>query len=209
MIDIHDLFRDLELFIATTAKNSFRVSMAMVPWIDYCRRNSPQHESVWRLIDSLDFESDFQSLTEWIQDLQAKCPVPASVNFIRFGLWNPSSDQGGSLQFYLAGECGFNPADPYAELPGRPQYFFPECYASSSVLPRIYSLVNIGLRDEPDNVSYLGESWLGHGYLASVVSRWCVTELSDQFFHSTSARSVAIGHDAGDNYFIRLSVLPP
>ena len=54
-------------------------------------------------------------------------------------------------------------------------------------------------------VSYLGEPFLCHGYLALVVSNWCHGPMRTTMLGNAAIRAVVMGHDSGD--FYRMAVL--
>ena len=81
--------------------------------------------------------------------------------------------------------------------------YFPDGrYANSLVLPDIYSLVD---SIEEDNISYLGEAFLCHGFLSLVVANWCRGPMKSQLLGKSKMRAIVMGHDSGD--FYRMAVL--
>jgi hypothetical protein len=103
---------------------------------------------------------------------------------------------------YVGGSSGFDPTSDsnewVCELSWQPNGRYP----TSQVLTELYRSLEAHTEND---VSYLGESFLCHGYLALVVSNWCHGPMRATLLGNAAVRAVVIGHDSGD--FYRMAVL--
>lgn len=203
MVDTENMFAESCRLIARTATESLSPIESMRPWFEYCDRVAPEHASIWKRLRQLDFQSDSDVLTDWLTDLFRSEPPGASINGLWFGLFNPELDNCQvSCQMYISGSRAFNPDSESNEwacdLSWRPL----GQYSTSPILDEIYRSVQ---PIEENDVSYLGECFLCHGYLASVLSLWCDGPERSILLGDAPMRAIAMGHDSGD--FHRFAVL--
>jgi hypothetical protein len=187
--------------IERTTQASSPIREAMTPYFHYCRVAAPHYGATWDSLERLNFDSDFAGLTDWLKTLLATDPPPDDVNGLWFGLYNPCLDDGTAIsQLYLSGSKRFEKSDPHSDWPCGPEYWPDGRYSPSSVLATIYRATNLN----EDEESILGEACLCHGYVAAVLSKWCLAgnTLSAQLTGVNGQRAVAFGHDSGDRYFV-------
>lgn len=205
MIDTDDLFETSARFIADITSKPERVASGMSRWFDYCGDVAPAQKKLWDQLRKLDFDADQHRLTEWLTKLLVAEPPPDDINGFWFGLFNPCDEDGEpSCQTYLGGSAGFDPDSDSNEWVCNLSCFPDGRYANSQVLPEIYRLVN---SIEEDDVSYLGEAFLCHGFLSIIVSNWCHGLTRLQLLGNANIRAIVMGHDSGD--FYRMAVLHP
>jgi hypothetical protein len=205
MVDIDRMFEESARLIAEVAANPQPIVQGMSKWLDYCASVAPAHEDVWAQLRKLDFENDQRLLTEWLSQLLTAEPPADDINGFWFGLFNPCNDDGeASCQTYLGGSSDFNPDSDSDEWVCNLSYSPKGRYANSLILPEIYTLVD-SIGDDEDNVSYLGEAFLCHGFLALVISNWCHGAMKAHLLGKAKSRAVVMGHDSGD--FYRMAVL--
>ena len=203
MIDTAAMFDESARLTASAALNPVPIASGMSRWFDYCDAVAPTRKELWKRLRLLDFEADARRLSEWLAQLLSAEPPPKDVNGLWFGLHNPCDAEGeASCQMYIGGSTGFDPKTKFNEWVCDLSYFPEGWYATSQVLPEIYRLVD---SIEEENVSYLGEAFLAHGFLALLVSNWCHGPMKSHLLGNAEMRAVVIGHDNGD--FYRLSVL--
>jgi hypothetical protein len=172
-------------------------------WFDYCEKVAPAHQALWKRLRKLDFDQDADSLTKWLSRLLKKEPPPDNINGLWFGLFNPTSFLGNpSCQMYIGGSAGFDPRSDSNEWVCDLSWTPNGRYSKSRVLRDIYRSVEPITDDE---VSYLGEPFLCHGFLALVVSNWCHGPMRSTLLGNAPIRAVVMGHDSGD--FHRIAVL--
>ena len=146
---------------------------------------------------------DAENLTKWLKHLLAEEAPPAEVNGIWCGLNNPIlADGEPSCQMYIGGSSTFDPNSESNEWVCRLTWWPEGRYSASKVLTEIYRSVEAVSKNK---VSYLGEAFLCHGYLALVVSHWCNGPMRAALLGDAPIRAVVIGHDSGD--FYRMAVL--
>jgi hypothetical protein len=171
----------------------------MRPWIAFCRTAVPEQSDLWDAIESLNFDSEIARLGDWVSSLLTAEPPSSEINALWFGLHNPTNDDGeDSCQFYCAGSAKFSPEEPYSDWHCNPEYWPDGRYAESAVLHTIYQKVD----SLPGELSYLGECFLCHGYLATLLSGWCNGTPAELLIGGSRQRAIAMGHDSGDIYFI-------
>ena len=205
MVDPNRMFEDSARLIAQVASQPQPIGQGMSQWLDYCASVAPAHKDVWEQLRKLDFEADQLRLTEWLSHLLTTEPPSDDINGFWFGLFNPCNEDGeASCQTYLGGSSDFDPDSESDEWVCNLSYSPDGRYANSTVLPEIYRLVD-SIEDDEDNVSYLGEAFLCHGFLALVVSNWCHGAMKAQLLGKANCRAIVMGHDSGD--FYRIAVL--
>lgn len=203
MLNSRAMFAELGRLIGQMGDGSLPAAQALEPWFDYCERVAPECNSLWRDLRQLQFAEDAEQLTAWLQNLLQSDPPPASINALWFGLHNPSLDHDETTcQMYVGGSAAFDPNSDSNEwacdLTWRPA----GGYSNSAVLAELYRAIE---PLEENDVNYLGEAFLCHGYLAWLVSHWCTGLLQSELLGEAKRRAVAMGHDSGD--FYRLAVL--
>lgn len=205
MVDTTDMFETSARLIADAALTPEPVSQGMSRWFDYCEKVAPTRKKLWSQLRKLDFEADQRRLTEWLCSLLTTEPPPREINGFWFGLFNPCADDGGpSCQIYLGGSEGFDPGADSDEWVCNLSYMPEGRYANSQVIPEIYRLVD---SIEEDDLFYLGEAFLCHGFVSLIVSNWCHGPMKSKLLDRSKQRAVVIGHDSGD--FYRMAVLVP
>ena len=205
MVDTEQLFAKSAQLIARVAADSVPVASGMSQWFDHCDKVAPECKSLWKRLRKLDFDKVAESLTKWLNKLLKKVQPPASVNGLWFGLHNPVLDDGEpTCQMYAGGSSTLDPLSNSNEwvcnLTWRPE----GQYSTSTVMTESYRPVEAITKNQ---VNYLGEAFLCHGYLALMVSRWCSRPMRATLLGDAPIRAVAIGHDSGD--FYRMAVLRP
>lgn len=204
MIDVSAMFEECRRLIDLNLADAACIRDGMQPWLDYCQQEAPEFAELWKRLRGLDFRADFLRLTDWLNEVLATQPPDEEINGFWFGLFNPCDDQGTpTSQMYLGGSNGFDPESESDEWVCDLAWSPNGGVANSQILPKIYSLVD---SIEEDNVSYLGEAFLGHGYLSLFVSNWCHGEMKDKMSRQSGPRGIVFGHDSGD--FYRAAVLP-
>jgi hypothetical protein len=203
MVDTASLFDQSARMIAEVAKKPLPVASGMGQWFDYCDKVAPDQAWLWKRLRRLDFEKDVENLSKWLKRLVKKEPPSDNVNGLWFGLYNPVLDDGkASCQMYVSGSSVFDPGSDSNEWVCQSSWTPKGRYSRSQVLTDLYRPVQAITKDQ---VSYLGEPFLCHGYLALVVSNWCNGPLRATLRGDAAIRAVVIGHDSGD--FYRMAVL--
>jgi hypothetical protein len=203
MVDTAKMFAQSARMIADITKIPVPLASGMEPWFDYCEQVAPEQKSLWNRLRRLDFAMDAKSLTKWLEHLLKNEPPPDNINGLWFGLYNPQLDDGEpSCQMYVGCSSGFDPGSDSNEWVCQQSWAPKGRYSSSQVLTELYRSVEPITKDQ---VSYLGEPFLCHGYLALVVSDWCHGAMRTTLLGNAAIRAVAIGHDSGD--FYRMAVL--
>ncbi|QDU58886.1 hypothetical protein [Aeoliella mucimassa] len=199
------MFAESARLIEDVASNPLPVATGMSKWFDYCDSVAPAHTELWTQLRQLDFDSDQERLTNWLSELLTAEPPSEEINGLWFGLFNPCTDDGEAIcQTYIGGSTDFDADSESDEWVCNLKYLPDGRYAESKVLPEIYRRVELL---EEDNLFYLGEAFLCHGYLALVISNWCHGPMRTQLLKSAPIRAVVMGHDSGD--FYRMAVLKP
>ena len=171
MIDTRKMFQDSARMIADVASNPPPITSGMASWLDYCDNVAPECRVLWQQLRALDFDNDANDLTMWLTRLFGEEPPPKEINGLWFGLYNPVFDDGeASCQMYIGGSAAFDPNSDSNEWACQLSYFPVRRYSTSPVLTALYRPVEA---ITANNVYYLGEPFLCHGYLALVVSHWC------------------------------------
>ncbi len=203
MVDTAKLFAQSARMIADIAANPAPVATGMAPWFDYCEKVAPDQKSLWKRLRKLEFEKDANNLSQWLKGLLKKEPPPDNVNGLWFGLHNPTLDDGeSSCQMYVGGSTGFDPDSDSNEWVCQQTWTPKGRYSSSQVLTELYRPLESVTKNQ---VSYLGEPFLCHGYLALVVSSWCHGPMRKPLLGNSAIRAVVMGHDSGD--FYRMAVI--
>lgn len=199
MLDAAQLFQDSTSITKAIIESNESVDQAMQRAFAYCSDIAPEYQQLWSELSGLDFLSGNAALMEWIVKLLQEEPPSPSINALRFGLYNPGSEDGGdSCDLYCSGSSRFDAKDPHTEWFCAPEYWPDGRYANSKVMELLCRDV-----DQLDGVaSYLGEAVLCHAYVAAVLVSWCNGELSGVLKGVEGTRVVAFGHDDGDTYFI-------
>jgi hypothetical protein len=198
MVEVEKLFARSARMIAEVAAKPLPVTAGMERWFDYCEKVAPDQCSLWKRLRRLDFEQDADILTRWLSRLFKKEPPPANINGLWFGLFNPVGLFGKpSCQMYLGGSTGFDPKSESNEWVCQLSWTPRGRYSKSKVLKDIYQSLE-PMSDE--EISYLGEPFLCHGYLALVVSSWCHGAMRSTLLGNAGVRAVVMGHDSGDFY---------
>ncbi|MBL8822632.1 MAG: hypothetical protein JNJ77_08605 [Planctomycetia bacterium] len=203
MVDTTKMFAQSAKMIVDIAAHPLPLVSGMDLWFDYCDKVAPDQKSLWKRLRKLDFEKDSANLTKWLERLLRKEPPQDKVNGLWFGLFNPELDDGEvSCQMYVGGSTGFNPNSTSNEWVCQLTWMPKGRYSSSQVLTELYRPVETISKNQ---VSYLGEAFLCHGYIALVVSHWCHGPMRVNLLGNAAIRAVVMGHDSGD--FYRISVL--
>ena len=203
MLNLDNMWQRVSELIAETSNSHLLPSKAMGAFIDFCRYAVPEEEALWDDISILEFDKECLALTTWLEGVLSTSPIPDEVTGLWFGLYNTEVDDKESCQFYCAGSTRFTVAEPNADWHCNPEYRPDLGYGHSDILHTISQKVDV-LPGEP---SYLGECFLCHGYLASLISTWCSGELKEALLGNNSNRAIAMGHDSGDMYFIHQPVV--
>jgi hypothetical protein len=203
MVDTSKMFAESARMIANVATNPLPIAWGMGRWFNYCEKVAPGQKSLWRRLRNLDFDKDADLLSQWLKRLLKKEPPPHNINGLWFGLFNPVLDDGEpSCQMYVSGssvfDLGSDSNEWVCQLSWRPQ----RRYSTSQVLTELYRPVEAITQNQ---VTYLGEAFLCHGYLALVVSKWCHGPMRANLLGDVAVRAILIGHDSGD--FYRMAVL--
>ena len=171
MVDVEKMFACSARMIAEVAAKPMPLTVGMSRWFEYCENVAPEHQDLWNRLRQLDFEQDADGLTQWLSRLFKKEPPPDNINGLWFGLFNPAGLFGRpSCRMYVSGSSGFDPRSDSNEWVCQLSWMPRGRYSKSRVLKDIYRSVEPMSDDE---ISYLGEPFLCHGYLALVVSNWC------------------------------------
>lgn len=199
MFNTTQLHKDVNSILHSIIEANESVQEAMKLAFAYCCQVAPGQQKLWSELSRLDFEADRQLLTEWIIELFQSEPPSSDINALRFGLYNPGSEDGGdSCDLYCSGSSRFDAKDPHTEWFCAPEYWPDGRYANSKVMELLCRDV-----DQLDGAaSYLGEAVLCHAYVAAVLVSWCNGELSVVLKGVDGTRVVAFGHDDGDTYFV-------
>lgn len=203
MVDVEKLFAHSARMIAEVAAIPSPLNVGMARWFEYCEEVAPEHRSLWHRLRQLDFEQDARRLTQWLSDLFKKEPPPEGINGFWFGLFNPTNLFGTpNCQMYIGGSTAFDPNADSNEWVCQLSWTPKGRYSKSEVLKEMYRSLQ---PFSDDQVSYLGEPFLCHGYLALVVSNWCQGSMRSTLIGNAAIRAVVMGHDSGD--FYRIAVL--
>jgi hypothetical protein len=203
MVDVEKLFARSARMIDEVAAKPLSLTGGMARWFDYCEKVAPEHQGLWKRLRQLDFEQDADGLTQWLSRLFKKEPPSDKINGLWFGLFNPTGLFGKpSCQMYVGGSSEFDPKSDSNEWVCQLSWTPKGRYSKSKVLKDLYRSVEPIADDE---VSYLGEPFLCHGYLALVVSNWCHGAMRSTLLGNCAVRAVVMGHDSGD--FYRMAVL--
>jgi hypothetical protein len=203
MVDPDKMFAQSAEMIANVATNPLPIASGMGQWLDYCDEVAPECNSLWNRLRSLNYDRDVENLTKWLRRLLRMEPPPDDINGLWFGLHNPVLDDGEpSCQMYMGGSSGFDPSSSSNEWVCQLSWLPEGRYSPSEVLRELYRPVE---SVTANRVSYLGEPFLCHGYLAFVVSHWCNGPMRASLLGKAPVRAVVIGHDSGD--FYRMAVL--
>lgn len=203
MLNCKAMFAELARLIGEVGDGSLPAAQALGPWFDYCERVAPECKSLWQDLRQLEFAEDAEQLTAWLQNLLQSDPPPPSINGLWFGLYNPSfNDEETSCQMYVGGSEAFDPHSDSNEWACNLTWRPAGGYSNSSVLAELYRAIE---PIEENDVNYLGEGFLCHGYLAWLVTRWCAGPLRPALLGQAQQRVVAMGHDSGD--FYRIAIL--
>jgi hypothetical protein len=203
MVDTAKLFAKSARLIGDVATNPLPIASGMGRWFDYCEKVAPEQKALWKRLRKLDFEQDAEKLSQWLKRLLKKEPPPAKINGLWFGLFNPVLDDGyPSCQMYVGGSSAFDPDSDSNEwvcqLAWRPK----GQHSTSQVLTELYRPLEAITKNQ---VNYLGEPFLCHGYVALVVANWCHGPMRASLVGDAALRAVVMGHDSGD--FYRMAVL--
>jgi hypothetical protein len=163
------MFVESARIIADVATNPMPIASGMARWFDYCEKVAPEQKSLWKRLRKREFAKDADNLSHWFKRLLKKEPPPHSINGLWFGLYNPVLDDGEpSCQMYVSGSSAFDPGSDLNEwvcqLSWRPK----GQYSTSQILTELYRAVEPITQNQ---VSYLGEPFLCHGYS----HWWCPT----------------------------------
>jgi hypothetical protein len=203
VVDTAKMFAQSARMNADIATKPVPPALGMGPWFDYCEKVAPEQKSLWKRLRKLDFEKDAESLTMWLKRLWKKEPPQDNINGLWFGLYNPELDDGKpSCQMYVGGSSGFDPGSDSNKWVCQLSWMPKSRYSSSQVLTELYRQVQAIAKNQ---VSYLGEPFLCHGYLALVMSNWCHGPMRATLLGDVPIRAVVMGHDSGD--FYRMAVL--
>ena len=175
-------------------------------WADglkFCEEIAPECNSTWQRLRKLDFGKDTDDLMQWLRRLFEEEPPPTNVNGLWFGLYNPILDDGEpSCRLYVGGASAFDAGSDSNEWVCNLSWLPNGRYAPSHVITELYRSVEAVAENQ---VRYLGEPFLCHGYLALVVSQWCNGPMCSTLLGNAAVRAVVMGHDSGD--FYRMAVL--
>jgi len=203
MLDYNELFAESARLISETARNPMPFTMGIGQWLDYCQKVAPTQESLWKRFRTLDFDKDAKKLTKWLERLITSEPIPANINGIWFGLYNPILPTGEtSCQMYVGGSCEFDPNSSSDEWVCNLSWLPEGRYSHSQILADLYHSVGSVTADD---LFLLGESFLCHGFLAMLVAHWCRGPMRAVLLGDAPIRAIVIGHDSGD--FYRMSIL--
>jgi hypothetical protein len=203
MVVTAKMFAKSATMIADVAKNPLPPASGIGQWLDYCEEVAPECKSLWKRLRKLDFDSDAKRLTMWLKRLLGEESPPANISGFWFGLYNPVLDDGEpSCQMYVGGSSSFDPGSESNEWVCQLSWSPNGRYSTSQVLTELYRPVEAVTKNQ---VSYLGEAFLCHGYLALVVSQWCSGPMRSALLGEALIRAIVIGHDSGD--FYRMAVL--
>ena len=203
MVDLEAMFARSARMIAEVASGPRPIATGMGQWFDYCEEVAPEQGLLWKRLRELDFEKDARGLSKWIERLFNNETPPDSINGLWFGLYNPIlDDDEPTCQMYVGGAAGFDPGsdsnDCVCQLTWSPEERYPE----SPILTDLYRSLQ-GMTE--NDVIFLGEAFLCHGYLALIVSNWCHGPMRTILLGNAAIRAVVMGHDSGD--FYRMAVL--
>lgn len=202
MFNVRNLILESARLIANATRNPLPISVGMGQWFDYCDKVAPDGISLWTRLRHLDYEADADRLTKWLTDLFATEPPSSNINGLWFGLFNPVLAGKPTCQMYVSGSSTFHPESESNEWVCQHPYWPKGRYSKSRILTDLYRSVEAVTKND---VNYLGEAFLCHGYLALLVSNWCHGPMRETLLGDASVRAVVIGHDNGD--FYRMAVL--
>lgn len=203
MVDSAKVFAQSARMIADVATNPLPVASGMGWWFDYCEKVASEREALWKRLRNLDFQKDADNLSQWLKRLLKKEPPPEKISGLWFGLFNPVLDDGDpSCQMYVGGSSAFDPDSDSNEWACQLSWRPKGQYSTSQVLTELYRPVEAITKGQ---VSYLGEPFLCHGYIALVVANWCHGPMRANLLGDAAVRAVVMGHDSGD--FYRIAVL--
>jgi hypothetical protein len=203
MVDTHKMFVQSARMITAVAKKPQPIAPGMGPWFDYCEKVAPECKTLWKRLRQLDYEKDAENLAKWLKRLWKKEPPPDDINGLWFGLFNPSSKKREvTCQMYVGGSATFDPSSESNEWVCDLTWLPEGRYSSSDILGELYRDVEAITKNQ---VSYLGEPFVCHGYLALLISSWCYSSMRDLLLGNVPVRAIVIGHDSGD--FYRIAVL--
>jgi hypothetical protein len=201
-LNVRKMFRESAKLIAAVAEDPPLIASGMGQWLDYCDKVAPEWNSLWTRLRTLDYQADADRLTRWLTRLFKKEPPSGKINGLWFGLSSPFAAGGTTRQMYVGGSSEFNPDSESNEWVCKLRYRPKGRYAKSSVLAELYGSVEPIIEDD---ICYLGEPFLCHGYLALLVSNWCHGPMRATLLANARVRAVVMGHDEGD--FYRMAVL--
>lgn len=184
-----DADRKIEALLSAAAE----IREGMAELIELCERACPS--KVWTDFHGLNFEQDYQRLTQWVSDLLEEQPPSCSINGLWFGLFNPYLDDGKlSCCMYLAGSERFALGTDSPDWPCNPEYWPEDRYASSEVLTTIYRRT----AEIDKEAGAQAEFALCQGYACLVVADWCRGPMQGKLLGDADFRGVAVGFDSGD-----------
>jgi len=169
-------------FIDELVKISPSVSSGMTALLDYCEAKNSDFG--WSKIKNVDFASDTQSLSNWLEQVLSIEPPSNKIKSFWFGIYNPVTNGKPSCQLYISGSTKKS-SEPDWAVWAEDTYLPKHRYADSKVLSNIYSTLveNQAL----GNWEYI----LCLGYAGLVVkSIWRAVGLE--------GFDVAVGFDEGD-----------
>ena len=203
MVHSVKMFAHSAKLIAAIGTHPPPIALGMAQWFDYCDEIAPECKSLWKRLRKLDFKKDAESLAKWLKNLLKKEPPPNTINGLWFGLYNPILGDGEpSCQMYAGGSSAFDARSDSNEWVCQLSWTPKGRYSASSVLTDLSRPVEAIAENQ---VFYLGEAFLCHGYLALVVSHWCNGPMGRALLGNATTRAIVIGHDSGDSY--RIAVL--
>jgi hypothetical protein len=203
MVDTAKMFAQSRRMIDDIASNPRPLTAGMGQWFDYCDKVAPEQAPLWKRLRKLDFEEDARGLSKWLKRVLRSEPPPTDINGLWFGLYNPVLGDGEpSCQMYVSGSSAFEPDSVSNEWVCQLSWSPKGRYSASQVLTELYRPVEAITKNQ---VCYLGEPFLCHGYIALVVSSWCHGPMRATLLGNAPFRAIVFGHDSGD--FYRLAVL--
>jgi len=185
-------------FTIEVVKSPAGVTDGMGQLLDYCSTHSPN--PVWDSIRKLDFEKDKVELRIWLEKVLSQEPPSPEINAFWFGLFNPIlPNKQPTCGLYISGSTHYKPGEDSIDWAtwGDDSYLPKGRYANSSVLHKIYELVNA------NDVGDFGEYIFCLGYAGLAIKTICGEVSPKLLFGQHVSRAIAVGFDSGDFILIR------
>ena len=185
-------FEELFAAIDRAVKSEQTAPQALASVVDYCARvhKSPD----WKKLAALDIDSDIGRLTVQVaKELEAK-PIPAALDGLYFGLFNPVIETDDSEELVTAGiHIAANPYDDDPDWACAARWRL-DAPLDSHGLHAMYQIAYTGGKRQLENRAEYPVA-LTYGAL---LARDLVKKLRQEFLGKARSRTIVVGFDSGD-----------